>query len=222
MDDAWWNVHSARPRIQYRQHDDRDRRTIAQHLLDNRIIYLGYPIVPEVTEWVIGALLFLQADKKEQDIHLYINSLGGYVDQTLAIYDTMTFLSCDVATYCIGTAASGAALLLCAGTPGKRFALPNSKMMLHQPVGGVGGQAEDVRIQADEILKDKKRLVAILAKHTGQDDEKIASETERDHYMDAHEAKEYGLVDEILEHEPKGKKAKGAGKNADKDKPSDK
>ena len=222
MDDAWWNVHSARPRVQYRQHDDRDRRTIAQHLLDNRIIYLGYPIVPEVTEWVIGALLFLQADKKEQDVHLYINSLGGYVDQTLAIYDTMTFLSCDVATYCIGTAASGAALLLCAGTPGKRFALPNSKMMLHQPVGGVGGQAEDVRIQADEILKDKKRLVSILAKHTGQDDEKIASETERDHYMDAHEAKEYGLVDEILEHESKSKKAKGAGKNADKDKPSDK
>ncbi len=222
MDDTWWNVHPARPRIQYRQHDDRDRRTIAQHLLDNRIIYLGYPIVPEVTEWVIGALLFLQADKKEQDVHLYINSLGGYVDQTLAIYDTMTFLSCDVATYCIGTAASGAALLLCAGTPGKRFALPNSKMMLHQPVGGVGGQAEDVRIQADEILKDKKRLVAILSKHTGQDEKKIASETERDHYMDAHEAKEYGLVDEILEHEPKGKKEKGAGKNADKGKPSDK
>ena len=171
---------------------------------------------------MIGALLYLQADKKDQDIHLYINSLGGYVDQTLAIYDTMTYLSCGVATYCIGTAASGAALLLCAGTGGKRFALPNSKMMLHQPVGGVGGQAEDVKIQAEEILKDKTRLVSILAKHTGQDPEKIAAETERDHYMDAYEAKEYGLVDEILESEPKRAKGKGSGKNADKDKSTDK
>ncbi len=202
---------AVRPRIQYRQHDDRDRRTIAQHLLDNRIIYLGYPIVPEVTEWVIGALLFLQADKKDQDVHMYINSLGGYVDQTLAIYDTMQFLSCNVATYCIGTAASGAALLLCAGTPGKRYALPNSKMMLHQPMGGISGQAEDIRIQAEEILKDKKRLIDIIANHTGQDREKIAEETERDRYMDASEAKEYGLVDEILEVDS-GQKKKAKGK----------
>jgi ATP-dependent Clp protease, protease subunit len=177
--------------------------------------------VPEVTEWVIGALLYLQADKKDQDISLYINSLGGYVDQTLAIYDTMMFLTCDVATYCIGTAASGAALLLCAGTPGKRFALPNAKMMLHQPMGGIGGQAEDIKIQAEEILKDKKRLIDILAKHTGQDEDKIARETERDHYMDAQEAKDYGLVDEILESEPKSKKLKASDKKSDKDKPAE-
>ncbi|MBN1341171.1 MAG: ATP-dependent Clp protease proteolytic subunit [Phycisphaerae bacterium] len=222
MNYLWQSDGDTRPRIQYRHTDDRDRRTIAQHLLDNRIIYLGYPIVPEVTEWVIGALLFLQADKKDQDIHLYINSLGGYVDQTLAIYDTMTFLSCNVATYCIGTAASGAALLLAAGSPGKRYALPNSKMMLHQPMGGISGQAEDIRIQAEEIIKDKKRLIDILVKHTGQDRDKIAAETERDHYMDAQEAKGYGLVDEILDNEPKAKKAKTADKSAEKDKPSDK
>ncbi len=207
MNEFWQGTHVIRPVNQYRQNDDRDRRTIAQHLLDNRIIYLGYPIVPEVTEWVIGALLYLQANKKDQDIHLYINSLGGYVDQTLAIYDTMQFLTCDVATYCIGTAASGAAVLLAAGTSGKRFALPNAKMMLHQPAGGIGGQAEDMKIQVEEILKDKKRLVQILAKHTGQDPEKIAKETERDRYMDASEAKGYGLVDEILESAPK--KGKG-------------
>ncbi len=204
MDHLLFDPHRTRPTMQYRQHDDRDRRTIAQHLLDNRIIYLGYPIVPEVTEWVIGALLYLQADKRDQDVHLYINSLGGYVDQTLAIYDTMQFLTCNVATYCIGTAASGAALLLCAGTKGKRYALPNSKMMLHQPMGGISGQAEDIRIQAEEILKDKKRLIDIIAKHTGQERDQIAKETERDHYLDAEEAKNYGLVDEILEMEPKG------------------
>jgi ATP-dependent Clp protease, protease subunit len=214
MNDSWRIMQDMRPTIQYRQADDRDRRTIAQHLLDNRIIYLGYPIVPEVTEWVIGALLYLQANKKDLDIHLYINSLGGYVDQTLAIYDTMQFLSCDVATYCIGTAASGAALLLAAGTSGKRFALPNAKMMMHQPAGGIGGQAEDIKIQAEEILKDKKRLVQILAKHTGQDPDKILRETERDRYMDAQEAKAYGLVDEILESAPK----KGKGPGTDKDK----
>jgi len=219
MDDAWKGHRVIRPVSQYRQYDDRDRRTIAQHLLDNRIIYLGYPIVPEVTEWVIGALLYLQANKKDQDVHLYINSLGGYVDQTLAIYDTIQFLTCDVATYCIGTAASGAAMLLAAGTPGKRFALPNAKIMLHQPAGGIGGQAEDVKIQAEEILKDKKRLVQILAKHTGQDPEKIARETERDRYMDAPEAKAYGLVDEILESAPKKAKTPAAAKNGEKDKP---
>jgi len=211
-------IREFRPVNQYRQADDRDRRTIAQHLLDNRIIYLGYPIVPEVTEWVIGALLYLQANKRDLDVHLYINSMGGYVDQTLAIYDTMQFLTCDVATYCIGTAASGAALLLGAGTPGKRFALPNAKMMLHQPAGGIVGQAEDIKIQAEEILKDKKRLVRILSKHTGQDPEKIAKETERDRYMEAQEAKAYGLVDEILESAPK--KGKSPSSSKENDKPS--
>jgi ATP-dependent Clp protease protease subunit len=128
------------------------------------------------------------------------------VEETLAIYDTMQFLTCDVATYCIGQAASGAAVILAAGAKGKRFALPNSRIMLHQPYGGVTGQAEDIRIQAEEILKAKRRINEILARHTGQSIEKMEQETERDRYMDPAEAKAYGLVDEILEHDPKIKK----------------
>jgi len=144
------------------------------------------------------ALLYLQSIKKDQDVNLYINSPGGVVDQTLAIYDTIQFMGCDVATYCIGQAASGAALLLMAGTKGKRYILPNAKVMLHQPSGGITGQAEDIRIQAEEILKDKKRLNQIIALHTGQSPEKIEEETERDRYMTAEQALEYGVVDEIL------------------------
>ena len=129
---------------------------------------------------------------------MYINSPGGYVDQTLAIYDTMQYLACEIATYCIGTAASGAAILLAAGTKGKRYALPHSKVMLHQPYGGITGQAEDVRIQAEEVLRDKQVLIDILAGHTGQDADRIREVTERDHYLSAGQAKEYGIVDEIL------------------------
>jgi ATP-dependent Clp protease protease subunit len=184
--------------------------SIEDMLLENRIIFLAGPINERTASIVIMRLLYLQSIKKEQMIHLYINSPGGLVDQTLAIYDTMQFLGCDVATYCIGQAASGAAIILAAGTKGQRFALPNAKVMLHQPYGGITGQAEDIRIQAEEVLKDKKLLNSILAKHTGQDPEKIAKEIERDRYMSAQEALSYGLVDEILVEPDKDKKKKKA------------
>jgi len=175
--------------------------SIEDMLLENRIIFLAGPINERTASLVIMRMLYLQSVKREADIHLYINCPGGLVDQTLAIYDTMRYLSCGVATYCIGQAASGGAIILAAGTKGKRFALPNAKIMLHQPYAGVTGQAEDVRIQAEEILKDKCRLNEILAKHTGQPVDKIQQETERDRYMDAYEAKEYGLIDDVLESE---------------------
>ena len=143
-------------------------------------------------------LLELQAKNRDRDIHLYINSPGGSVDDTLAIYDTMQFLECPVATYCVGQAASGGALILSAGSPGKRFALPHSKVMVHQPWGGVTGQATDIQIQAEEILKAKRLLNEILAHHTGRSVEQIEAETERDRYMTPQEAKDYGIVDEIV------------------------
>jgi ATP-dependent Clp protease protease subunit len=153
-------------------------------------------------------LLYLQSIKKDQDVNLYINSRGGLVDQTLAIYDTMQFMGCDVATYCIGQAASGGALILMAGSKGKRYILPNARVMLHQPYGGIGGQAEDMRIQAEEILHSKRLLNEIIAKHTGQSLEKVTQETERDRFMSALAAKEYGVVDEILEELPSVEKKK--------------
>ena len=173
--------------------------SIEDMLLENRIIFLAGPIAERTASLVIMRLLYLQSIKKDQDIHLYINCPGGLVDQTLAIYDTMSFLTCDVATYSIGQAASGGAVILTAGTKGKRFALPNSKIMLHQPWGGITGQAEDIRIQAEEILKDKKKLNEILAFHTGMTLEKIEEETERDRFIEPAEAVKWGLVDEILE-----------------------
>ncbi|UCG33092.1 MAG: ATP-dependent Clp protease proteolytic subunit [Phycisphaerales bacterium] len=183
--------------------------SIEDLLLDNRIIFLAGPITERTASIVIMRLLYLQSIKKASDINLYINSPGGLVDQTLAIYDTMKFLGCDVATYCIGQASSGAAIILAAGAKGKRFALPNAKIMLHQPYGGITGQAEDIRIQAEEVIKDKKLLIDILAKCTGQAPEVIERETERDRYMNAEEAMKYGLVDEILsEVEPSEKKKK--------------
>lgn len=172
--------------------------SIEDLLLENRIIFLAGPIVERSASIVIMRMLYLQSVKRDQDINLYVNSPGGLVDQTLAIYDTMRFLSCDVATYCIGQAASGAAIVIAAGTKGKRFALANAKIMLHQPYGGISGQAEDIRIQADEVLKDKRRLIEILHRHTNRPLEQIQEETERDRFMDAHEAKEWGIVDEIL------------------------
>jgi len=172
--------------------------SIEDMLLENRIIFLAGPITERIASVAIMRLLYLQSIKKDQAINLYINSPGGLVDQTLAVYDTMQFLGCEVATYCIGQAASGAAIILAAGTKGQRYALPNAKIMLHQPYSGISGQAEDIRIQAEEVLKDKKLLNEILAKHTGQDPEKIAREIERDRYMNAEEALAYGLVDEIL------------------------
>ncbi|MEE8169906.1 MAG: ATP-dependent Clp protease proteolytic subunit [Phycisphaerae bacterium] len=177
--------------------------SIEDLLLENRIIFLAGPINERTASIVIMRLLYLQSVKSAQDINLYINCPGGMVDQTLAIYDTMRFLQCDIATYSIGQAASGGAVILAAGTKGKRYALPNSKIMLHQPWGGITGQAEDIRIQAEEILRDKRTINEILARHSGKSADEIESETERDRFMTAVEAKEWGLVDEILEEDPK-------------------
>jgi len=195
------------PVFQQYPHYQRYREmSIEDMLLENRIIFLAGPITERTASLVIMRLLYLQSLKRDADIHLYINCPGGLVDQTLAVYDTMQYLSCDVATYCIGQAASGGAIILAAGSKGKRYALPNAKIMLHQPYAGISGQAEDVRIQAEEVLKDKKRLNEILARHTGQPLEKIEQETERDRFMDAYEAKEYGLIDEVLVSEKDKKK----------------
>ncbi len=186
---------------------------INEMLLENRIIFLDLPLDPQlvtkagtVCSWVIKSMLYLQSLSKDKDIHLYINCPGGSVDDTLAIYDTMQFVSCDVATYCVGSAISGGAIVLAAGAKGKRHALPHAKIMIHQPWGAVGGQAADIQIQAEEILKDKERLNKLLAKHTGQTLERVREDTERDRYMTAEEAKEYGVVDEILTNEPEDKK----------------
>ena len=182
--------------------------SIEDMLLENRIIFLAGPISERTASLVIMRLLYLQSIKKDQAINLYINSPGGLVDQTMAIYDTMQFLGCDVATYCIGQASSGAAIILASGMKGSRFALPNAKIMLHQPYGGITGQAEDIRIQAEEVLRDKALLNEILAKHTGQDAAKIEAEIERDRYMNSQEALDYGLVDEILIEPEKDSKKK--------------
>jgi len=154
-----------------------------------------------ISSVVIKSLLYLDNLKRGSDVHLYINCPGGSVDDTMAIYDTMQFLGSDVCTYCIGHAASGAAVILAAGTKGKRYALPHAKIMLHQPWGGIGGQTADVKIQAEEVIKAKTMINNILAEHTGQSLEKIQRETERDRFMSADEAKEYGLVDEVLHSE---------------------
>ena len=184
-------------------------------LLENRCIFLDLPLDPTlltsqgtITSVVIKSLLYLDNLKRGSDIHLYISCPGGSVDDTMAIYDTMQFISSDVCTYCIGHAASGGAVILTAGTKGKRFALPHSKIMLHQPWGGVSGQAADIKIQAEEIIKTRKMINEVLAHHTGQPIEKIQEETERDRYMSAEEAKEYGLVDEVISAEEEEKKGK--------------
>jgi len=175
--------------------------TLSDLLLENRIVFLEGVITDSVANTVVMKLLYLQSEKKNQEISLYINSPGGYVSSTMAIYDTIQFLDAPVATYAIGLVASGAALLLAGGTKGKRFALPHAKIMLHQPAGEVGGQAADIEIAAKEVLRDKEMLIDLFAKHTGQPPEKIRDETERDRYFTATEAKEYGLVDEVLEHD---------------------
>ncbi len=171
---------------------------IYSRLLVDRIIFLGTPVDDMVANAVIAQLLFLQMTDPKKDIHLYINSPGGSVTAGLAIYDTMQFLTADVNTYCIGQAASMAAVLLAAGTKVKRYALPNARIMVHQPWGGVQGQASDISIQAKEILRLKDRLNEILAEHTGQTLDQIARDTDRDRFMSAEEAKTYGLVDEVV------------------------
>ncbi|MDW8137067.1 MAG: ATP-dependent Clp endopeptidase proteolytic subunit ClpP [Bacteroidota bacterium] len=172
---------------------------IYSRLLKERIIFLGYPITDQVASLVVAQLLFLESEDPEKDIYLYINSPGGVISSGLAIYDTMQYIRPDVATICIGMAASMAAVLLAAGAKGKRSALPNSRIMIHQPLGGVQGQASDIEIQAREILKMKRKLYEILAYHTGQPYEKIEADSDRDYWMDAQEAREYGLIDNILE-----------------------
>lgn len=171
---------------------------IYSRLLKDRIIFIGTPINDNVANVVIAQLLFLQTEDPEKDIHIYINSPGGTVSSGLAIYDTMQYVKPDIATYCIGQAASMGALLLSAGTKGKRFALPNSRIMIHQPMGGFYGQATDVEIHAKEILKMKETLNRILAYHTGQPFEKIQADTERDFFMSGLDAKNYGIVDDVI------------------------
>lgn len=171
---------------------------IYSRLLKDRIVFIGTAIDDMVANTVIAQLLFLQTEDPDKDIHLYINSPGGAVSAGLAIYDTMQYIKPDIATYCIGQATSMGAILLAAGTKGKRFALPHSRIMIHQPIGGFYGQATDVEIHAKEILKMKDILNNILAKHTGQPLEKVQVDTERDFFMSGQESKEYGIVDEVI------------------------
>ncbi len=171
---------------------------IYSRLLKDRIIFLGSAIDDNVANTVIAQILFLQTEDPDKDIHIYVNSPGGVVSAGLAIYDTMQYVKPDIATYCVGQAASMGALLLAAGTSGKRFALPNSRIMLHQPMGGFQGQATDIEIHAKEILRMKDALNNILSSHTGQPFEKIRTDTDRDFFMSGAEAKEYGIVDEVI------------------------
>jgi ATP-dependent Clp protease protease subunit len=207
----------AGPHVQrYRDYTRMRQMSTDDLLMENRIIFLGSSRetggYPEINDYLanltIQKLLFLQYENRTQEIHMYINSPGGTVSATLAIYDTMQFLECPIATYCMGLAASGAAIILAAGTKGRRYALPNSKIMLHQPWGQVGyGQVSDLEIEAREMLKDRGRLDEILAKHTGQPVDVINRETERDRYFHPYEAKEFGLVDEVLAKQSEAKKS---------------
>lgn len=171
---------------------------IGDLLLENRIVFLDGPIHDASANLIVMKLLFLQSENRHQDIHFYINSPGGSVTATMAIYDTMQFLDCKIATYCVGLAASGGAIVLAGGTKGKRFALPHSKMMIHQPYGQVGGQVSDIEIQAKDIIATRQVLNEILAKHTGQPLSVIETDTQRDRYLTGVQAMEYGLVDEVL------------------------
>ncbi len=171
---------------------------IFSRLLKDRIIFLGTPINDDIANVVIAQLLFLESEEPEKDIMIYINSPGGHVTAGLAIYDTMQYVRCDVATICMGQAASMGAFLLAAGTKGKRYCLPNSRVMIHQPLAGFQGQATDIDIHAREILKTRDTLNELLSKHTGQPITKIKEDTERDYFMSAEQAKEYGLVDEVI------------------------
>jgi ATP-dependent Clp protease protease subunit len=182
---------------------------IFSRLLEERIIFLGGPINDDVANVIIAQLLFLDNENSETDISFYINSPGGYVHSTLAIYDTMKYIRADVSTVCLGMAASGAAVLLAGGKRGKRILLPNSKVMIHQPLGGIEGQATDIQIHAEEMVKMKRRLNEILAKETGRKLSQVEKDTERDFFMSSSEAKNYGIIDKILEERqlPKTKKS---------------
>lgn len=171
---------------------------VYSRLLKDRIIFIGTPIDDDVANAVIAQMLFLQMEDSKKDIQLYINSPGGVVTAGMAIYDTMNFLQCDFVTYCIGMAASMSTVLLAAGTKGKRFALPNSRVMIHQPSGGAGGQAADIAIQAREIIRWRKTLNDAIAKNTGKTAEQVEKDSDRDYYMSAEEAKAYGIVDQVI------------------------
>jgi ATP-dependent Clp protease, protease subunit len=202
------------PLAQRGQYQRQRTMTLGDLLLENRIIFIGSSpetggssvINDYLANITIQKLLFLVTENKTADIHMYINSPGGSVSAGLAIYDAMQFVECPIHTYCMGLAASMAAVLLCAGTKGKRYALPNSKVMIHQPYGQVGGQVSDIEIQANELIKTHDRLNHIMAMHTGQSLEVIAKESDRDHYFSAAEAKEFGLVDDVLSKPPDAKK----------------
>ena len=197
----------APPSLQrYRDYARQRQMTLGDLLLENRIIFLEGVINDATANLLVMKFLFLQFENRTQGISFYINSPGGSVSSTLAIYDTMQFIDCPVATYCIGMAASGAAVLLAGGTKGRRYALPHSKVMIHQPYGQVGGQVSDIEIQAAEILKERERLNEILANRTGQPLDVIAKETDRDRYFSAMEAKGFGIVDEVLQKPTDAKK----------------
>lgn len=182
----------------YQNYQRQRQLTLGDLLLENRIVFLQGEIYTGNANEVVMKLLYLQSENRRKDIHFYINSPGGDVVATLAIYDTMQILSCPISTYCVGQAASGAAVLLCGGTHGKRFALPHARVMLHQPFGGVSGQISDIEIQTNEILRYREVLNQIIARHTGQNIDRIAKDTDRDFFLSGEEAKAYGLVDEIL------------------------
>jgi len=193
--------------------------TIEELLLEHRIVFMIGEINWSTASRVMMQMLYLDHQRRGQEINFYINSPGGAVDDTLALYDTMRFLGSPIATYCIGRAYSGAAVLLTAGTKGKRYMLPHAKVMMHQPYGGVTGQTEDIRIQAEQIVSTKNVLIDIIAEHTGQDRDRIRQDTERDRFLNAQEAKEYGLVDEVLISTPPGAEQAGAGTTGN-DKPT--
>src|SRR4051812_31846646 len=182
---------------------------IGDLLLENRIVFLDGVINDPAANMIVMKLLFLQSENRHQDIHMYVNSPGGSVTATMAIYDTMQYLDCDIATYCVGLAASGGAVLVAGGTAKKRYVLPHAKMMIHQPYGEVGGQVSDIEIQARDILNTREILNEILARHTGQPIEIVRKDTDRDRYLTAPEAKTYGLVDEVLIKPIKGLKKPG-------------
>ncbi|TWU01222.1 ATP-dependent Clp protease proteolytic subunit [Stieleria varia] len=186
----------------YQSYQRQRQLTLGDLLLENRIVFLQGEIHVGNANELVMKLLYLQSENRRKDIHFYINSPGGSVTATLAIYDTMQILSCPVATYCVGEACSGAAVLLVGGTKGKRFCLPNSRVMMHQPMGGVGGQVSDIEIQAAEMFRYRDVLNKIISNHSGQSVEKIAADTDRDFFLGAEEAKEYGLVDDILTKPP--------------------
>jgi ATP-dependent Clp protease protease subunit len=187
-----------------RDYQRQRQMTLGDLLLENRVIFLQGEIYDGNANELVMKLLYLQSENRRKDIHFYINSPGGSVSATLAIYDTMQMISCPVATYCVGLAASGGAVLLAGGEKGKRFALQHAKIMIHQPHGGVGGQVSDIQIQANEILRTRTALNEIMAKHTGKSVEEIAKSSDRDFYMTAEEAKAYGVVDDILLKQPGG------------------